>query len=111
MGSKIIYIAIAAVILLGSAAIIVLPQIYSPGQSLSDSCISACQNYLKTGNSLDVGPCLLDPIPETDYVCDVAHSPRMQIDNMLENQCRTFNDGSVSHFIEVTPDCRFIRMV
>lgn len=111
MGSKIIFIAIVAVILFISAALLVLPDIFqNTDKPFVDSCIAACENYLKTGNTLDVGPCLMNPIPKTEWVCDVAHSPRMPIDNIAENQCSAFNVGTASHFIEVTPDCKFIRM-
>ena len=42
-------------------------------------------------------------------VCDVAHSPREAVDDLPENQCADFREGRAHHFVEVTPDCRFIR--
>jgi hypothetical protein len=111
MVSKLVYLAIASVMLLIITIILLLPQMTAnPNQPLVDECIAACQKYLATGKTLDVGPCLLNPINGTEWVCDVAHSPRMQLDNMPDNQCSAYNGGSASHFIEIMPNCTFIRM-
>ena len=53
------------------------------------------------------GPCLSNEIVE-DWVCDVAHSPRQAVDDLPENQCPAYGDKA-SHFVEVDPDCNFIR--
>jgi len=80
-------------------------------QSLVDLCVQACKNAAKT-RKLEEGPCLLDPMPEdADWVCDVAHWPRQAIDNQPENQCQSYRNQTSHHFIEVTPDCDFIRAV
>lgn len=75
------------------------------------ACIQECKKALEDGRDLGNGPCLLNPIPEyKDWVCDVAHDPRqVAIDNLPENQCSTYRDGSANHFVEVTPTCEFIR--
>lgn len=73
-------------------------------------CVQECQQQLAEGRDLSNGPCLLDPISELpDWVCDVAHSPREDVDNMAENQCSSYRRGIAKHFVEVTPDCKFIR--
>jgi hypothetical protein len=76
-------------------------------------CIDACKNY--QGN-LSNGPCLLNPIqPEKDFpslskwVCDVAHSPRQNVDNLPENQCSAYREGIANHFVEVDTNCGFIK--
>ena len=76
-------------------------------QSVSDICVQACKDATK---NLEDGPCLLDPIESSDYVCDVAHNPREEIDNQAEKQCRAYPDRA-RHFIEVTPNCEIIRVV
>jgi len=80
-------------------------------QRLIDLCVQACKDVAKTRN-LEDGPCLLDPMPQDpDWVCDVAHWPRQAIDNQPENQCQSYRNQTSHHFIEVTPDCGFIRAV
>jgi hypothetical protein len=44
-------------------------------------------------------------------VCDVAHSPRQEVDNNPHNQCQSYLIGQAHHFVEVTPECRLIRAV
>jgi len=74
------------------------------------ACIEACRNAKNAGQDLSNGPCLLDPISEMpDWVCDVAHSPREDVDNLPENQCSAFRQGSAKHFVEVDVNCQFIK--
>ncbi|MEM4318402.1 MAG: hypothetical protein QW244_01090 [Candidatus Pacearchaeota archaeon] len=77
--------------------------------SLVEQCLQACQQALTNNISLEHGPCLLDPIPLSDYVCDIAHWPRQAIDNSRENQCNAWYNKTATHFIELTPECKFIR--
>ena len=71
-------------------------------------CISLCEKYLANGTNLSNGPCLSNQIAD-DWVCDVAHSPREQVDNNPDNQCPAFRQGQAHHFIEVDPSCVFIQ--
>jgi hypothetical protein len=74
-------------------------------------CIQACQTDI-ANLSEQSSSCLLDPIPQyPDWVCDVAHKPRIELDNLQENQCLAFRTGRAKHFIEVTPNCELIRVV
>ena len=70
-------------------------------------CIKLCQ---ETGVALTTSPCLSDELAP-DWVCDVVHSPRQEIDNLPENQCSAFIEGKAKHFVEVTPNCELIRKV
>lgn len=74
---------------------------------VAEKCISLCKQQ-----SIDLsnGPCLSNKI-EKDWVCDIAHSPRQQVDNLPENQCSAFREGKANHFVEVTPNCELIRKV
>jgi len=78
--------------------------------ALIQECINACKNALENGVDLSTGPCLLDPMSNPEWVCDVAHKPRQAIDNKRENQCNAWHNGSAKHFIEVTPNCELIRV-
>jgi PBP1b-binding outer membrane lipoprotein LpoB len=75
------------------------------------ACVNECKAWLNAGKDLSNGPCLLDPIPDTpDWVCDVAHSPRIpEIDNQPVNQCSTFREGKAHHFVEVNSNCETIN--
>ena len=72
-------------------------------------CISLCE---QANFDLSNGPCLSDDNPEwdvEDWVCDVAHWPREDVDNKPENQCKVYREGKAKHFVEVNPNCEFIR--
>lgn len=77
---------------------------------MTEICISRCKGELALGTDLSRGPCLLNPIPDAaDWVCDVAHWPREDVDDLPENQCSAFLEGRATSFVEVTPECEFIR--
>ncbi|MFB6217176.1 MAG: hypothetical protein ABEJ72_09500 [Candidatus Aenigmatarchaeota archaeon] len=78
-------------------------------KTVKKKCIEACEKALQNGRNLSRGPCLLDPVENSNWVCDVAHDPRKPVDNQRENQCDAWHNGTADRFIEVTPDCDFIR--
>jgi hypothetical protein len=80
-------------------------------QEAASLCNQICKSYDK---NLSNGPCLSDNNPDwtvNDWVCDVAHSPRQDVDNLPENQCSAFREGKASHFVEVDNNCNLIRKV
>ena len=89
-------------------------ELEEPQPELSDAervkqlCVQLCQTEKGSGQDLSAGPCLDNQII-TDWVCDVAHSPRTEVDNIAENQCSAFREGNANHFVEVTPECGFVR--
>ena len=54
------------------------------------------------------GPCLGTVTP--DWVLDIAHNPRLPVDDKVENQCTDFREGRAHHFIELDPDGKLIKM-
>jgi hypothetical protein len=77
------------------------------------ACVFLCQAEVGQGRYLEEGPCLSSGLSAWDiqgWVCDVAHSPRSGMDNLPENQCPEFG-VTATHFVEVTPQCQFIRAV
>jgi hypothetical protein len=87
-------------------------------QTAINKCIELCEDALAKGIDLGPGPCLSDENPEWDiekWVCDVAHSPREEVDNLRENQCDewwgAYSAGREIHFVEVDPSCNLIRAV
>ena len=73
-------------------------------------CINLCLMERQEHRDLSKGPCLSNNI-EPDWVCDVAHYPREKIDNNPEYQCPAYVNGTAHHFVEVTPNCTFIRAI
>lgn len=60
------------------------------------------------GRNLSLGPCL--GIIGPDWVADVAHDPRQSVDDDPANQYAEYRKGKATHFVEVTPDGRVIRV-
>lgn len=81
------------------------------GQALNprEACETLCQAKLAEGLNLSNGPCLSNNLT-ADWVCDVAHSPREPVDDDTTNQCSEYGK-TAHHFVEVDPQCRFIRKV
>ncbi|MFH1235947.1 MAG: hypothetical protein V1685_03345 [Parcubacteria group bacterium] len=53
-----------------------------------------------SGEDLSSGPCLTnEAVP--GWVADIAHNPRQSVDNLPENQCSAFRDGTATHFVEL----------
>jgi len=74
-----------------------------------DACKKECNLLLSQGKDLSIGPCILNPINDVpDWVCDVTHEPRQDIDNRPENQCSVFGEGKAHHFVEVNSSCELI---
>ena len=69
-------------------------------------CVELCKNF-KGDKSR--GPCLANETI-SDWVCDVAHDPRLPVDDEEENQCPAYG-VTAFHFVEVSEDCDLIRAV
>lgn len=74
-----------------------------------DVCEALCKEKLAAGVDLSNGPCLSNQIAD-NWVCDVAHKPRQEVDNDPANQCPKFGKTAM-HFVEVDPECNFIKEV
>ena len=73
------------------------------------ACVSLCHEKLNAGQELSQGPCLSGEIVD-NWVCDIAHAPRQQIDDDPINKCPAYGE-TAKHFVEVDPDCNFIRAI
>lgn len=60
------------------------------------------------GENLSSGPCLSDALMP-GWVVDIAHSPRLSIDDLPENQCPAYREGRVQHFVELDTEGNLIR--
>ena len=57
---------------------------------------------------LSAGPCLSNNLI-ADWVADIAHNPRLPIDDQPVNQCNAFTDGTAKHFVELDAEGNLIR--
>ncbi len=60
------------------------------------------------GVDFSSGPCLSDDLMP-DWVLDIAHSPRIPLDDLSANQCSAFKEGRAHHFVELDPEGNLIR--
>jgi hypothetical protein len=63
------------------------------------------------GTDFARGPCLANPLPppSENWVADVAHDPRRDVDDDPANQCSAYREGEADHFVELDPDGELIR--
>ena len=45
-----------------------------------------------------------------DFVVDVVHAPRNEIDDLIENQCGDYNSGEIIRFIELNQEGELVRI-
>ena len=76
----------------------------------SDSCVELCLQKTNQGQNISDGPCLSNELMP-NLACDVAHNPRLLVDNLPENQCNAFINGTAKHFVEVDENCELIRAI
>lgn len=60
------------------------------------------------GRDFSAGPCLSNALMP-GWVLDVAHKPRVPSDDLPENQCSAFREGTAAHFVELDTDGNLIR--
>lgn len=77
-----------------------------------ESCISLCKANKDNLKNIESGPCLSDlfKYDVNDYVCDIVNDPRLEVDNLPENQCKEYLNGSKKKFVEVNTKCEFVRV-
>jgi hypothetical protein len=105
-------IGIVAVMAVAAVAIFLIQPDMPTGSVIHDSnevntCITKCTLAKTLGEDLSNGPCLSNSIVE-NWVCDVAHNPRIGLDDLSENQCSGFGT-TAEHFVEVDSECNLIR--
>lgn len=60
------------------------------------------------GRNFSDGPCLSNALMP-NWVVDIAHNPRLPIDDLPQNQCPGFREGKARHFVELDPEGNLIR--
>lgn len=60
------------------------------------------------GRDFSNGPCLSDALLP-NWVLDIAHNPRLPLDDLSENQCSLYLDGQSKHVVELDIEGNLIR--
>jgi len=87
---------------------------YKPGLSPElDQAVNQASEVFEEKKKLGVdfsdGPCLTnDLLP--NWVVDLAHNPRLEIDDLPENQCQAFLEGRAKHFVELDLNGKVVRV-
>ena len=88
---------------------------YVPGRwPEADTAINQAKYLLavkavEPGADFSSGPCLSNALLP-GWVADLVHSPRMVIDDLPENQCSAYLEGSAQHFVELDSSGNLIRV-
>jgi hypothetical protein len=63
-----------------------------------------------SGTDLSAGPCISESLPGLpDWVADIAHDPRQDVDDLPANQCQHYRSEQAGHFVELNLDGQLIR--
>jgi hypothetical protein len=65
-------------------------------------------NAEASGTDFSDGPCLSNNLAN-DWVADIAHNPRTEVDDQAENQCSAYRNGTAHHFVELDTNGQYIR--
>ncbi len=63
----------------------------------------------KQGVDFSNGPCLTNDLMPS-WVADIAHNPRIALDNLPQNQCQAYIEGRAKHFVELDSQGNLIRV-
>lgn len=87
---------------------------YKPGISaINDRAVNTAlmvyESQKKIKKDISDGPCLSNDLMD-DWVADLVHEPRILEDDLIENQCAAFIDGTATHFVEVDLKGNIVRV-
>jgi type II secretory pathway pseudopilin PulG len=97
------------------AAVVAVTACGGPDEAEKQAAIAAArvayEQARAEGRDLSQRPCIADPLPapSDDWVADVAHDPRTDLDDDPANQCASYRDGEAKHFVELDPDGNPLR--
>lgn len=87
---------------------------YEPGKWPEyDTAVNQAMHFYslraQTGEDLSEGPCLSNALLP-GWVADIAHSPRVAVDDLPQNQCSAYLEGRAQHFVELDLEGNVIRV-
>lgn len=93
-------------------AYVVLSLDTGPSPSEVDTAVNQAKYIFRQmkaqGWDFSQGSCLSNALMP-DWVLDIAHSPRIALDDLAENQCSAYREGNAKHFVELDTDGNLIR--
>ena len=104
-------ILLGVIVLALASVLIFVPSNKSAKSSEKDAAVKKAQQLYTTSfkdKDLTNGPCISEEIIP-DWVVDIAHNPREEIDNNQENQCQSYREGKTHHFVELDPQGNLIK--
>lgn len=82
-----------------------------PDEAEKERAVTAAQEAYAESKAEGVdftnGPCL--GVVMENWVADIAHDPREDVDDDPENQCEAYRSGEADHFVELDPEGNLIR--
>jgi hypothetical protein len=82
-----------------------------PSESEKEAAVAAAQDAyqeaIDQGVDMSNGPCL--GVIMDNWVADVAHEPREEIDDDPANQCEAYRKGEADHYVELDLNGDVIR--
>lgn len=103
-----------AVIILTAILILVFNanSLKSVSKSEIDTAVAQAQYIYRqkslSGEDFSNGSCLSNDLL-FGWVVDIVHSPRVEIDDLPQNQCAAFLEGRAKHFVELDLDGNLVR--
>lgn len=110
MKKELVFALSLSVIIITSYLIIISDT--GPSRWEVDAAINQAKNIYNerkaAGMDFSSGPCLSNALM-LGWVLDIAHSPRLALDDLPENQCPAYREGRAKHFVELDLDGNLIR--
>jgi hypothetical protein len=79
----------------------------SEKEAAAAAAVAAYERAVAQGVDMRNGPCLGEIMD--NWVADVAHDPRTELDDDPANQCEAYRSGEADHFVELDQDGNVIR--
>lgn len=109
-------VALAVIVLVALSVILTKKEesTYKPGiSSDEDKAVAQAKLIYERKKEAEVdfssGPCLTNDLMP-GWVLDIAHNPREEIDNLVENQCQAYIEGRANHFVELDLEGNLIKV-
>lgn len=108
---KILLFAVSLFVIIATTIFILIFQESTPKSEIDTAVRQAKLLYQERkaqDQDFSSGPCLSNALMP-GWVLDIAHSPRLSVDDLPQNQCQSFRENRSLHFVELDPEGNLIR--
>ena len=114
MSKNSLFILVLIVIVISATSVLFVNSLSDkPSKTEIDSAINQArllyEEKIKSKEDLSLGPCLSNAIIP-NWAVDLVHNSRQPIDDLAENQCPSYLEGRVKHFVELDLDGKLVRV-